>query len=73
MPATIDQAIDALRKLSPQRQGELADHIIDLATDEPEEIEPAALAAVLEGMAQAERGEFATDEQVAAAFGRFGR
>ena len=73
MPATIDQAINALRQASPQRQSEIADYIIQLAKDEPEDIDPAALPAVLEGMAQAKRREFATDEQVAAAFTRFGQ
>lgn len=73
MTASIDRAIEALRQASPQRQSEIADYIIQLAKDEPEDIEPAALPAVLEGMAQAKRGEFATDEQVAAAFARFGK
>ena len=73
MAATIDQAIDALRSASPQRQNEIADYIIQLASDEAEPIEPAALPAVLEGMAQAKREEFATDAQVAAAFNRFGQ
>ena len=69
-------AIDALRQLTPERQNELAGYILHLATNddrEPEDIDPAALPAVLEGMAQAKRGEFATDEQVAAAFARFGQ
>jgi hypothetical protein len=38
---------------------------------EPEVIEPAHLTAVLEGLAQARRREFATPAQVEAAFGRF--
>ena len=73
MPATIDQAIEALRHASPQRQSEIADYVIQLAGDAPEDIDPAALPAVLEGMAQAKRGEFATDEQVAEVFARFGK
>ena len=73
MSATIDQAIDALRNASPKRQSEIADYIIQLASDEAEPIDPAALPAVLEGMAQVKRGEFAMDEQVAAAFARFGQ
>ena len=74
MPApTIEDAIDALRKLSPGRQQELAPYICHLANDEPEDIDPADLPSVLEGMAQAERGEFASDEQVAAVFARFGK
>jgi hypothetical protein len=39
--------------------------------DEPEAIDPAHLSAVLEGLAQAERREFATDAEVEAAFRRF--
>lgn len=73
MPApTIEDAITALRKLSPERQHELAAYICHLASDEPEDIDPADLPSVLEGLAQAERGEFASDEQVAAGFARFG-
>jgi hypothetical protein len=37
----------------------------------PEEIDPAHLPAVLEGLAQARRKEFATDADVEAAFRRF--
>jgi hypothetical protein len=39
--------------------------------DEPEEIDPAHLADVLEGLAQAKRREFATDAEIEAAFRRF--
>lgn len=74
MPApTIEDAIDALRKLTPERQQELAAYICHLANDEPEDIDPDDLPSVLEGMAQAERRQFATDEQVAAVFARFGK
>ena len=38
---TIEDAIDALRKLSPERQQELAPYICHLAKDEPEAIDPA--------------------------------
>ena len=39
--------------------------------DEPEDIDETPLADVLEGLAQAKRREFATDEEVEAAFRRF--
>jgi hypothetical protein len=39
--------------------------------EEPEAIDPAHLTAVLEGLAQAERGQLATDDEVEAAFRRF--
>ncbi len=74
MPApTIEDAIDALRRLSPETQQELASYIYHLANDEPEDINPADLPSVLKGMAQAERKQFATEEQVAAVFARFGK
>jgi hypothetical protein len=73
MPHTMDQAIEALRNLSPARQEELAGYICHLAADErePEEIDPAHLAAVLEGLAQLKRGERATFGEVEAAFRSF--
>jgi hypothetical protein len=73
MPHTMDQAIEALRNLSPARQEELAGYICHLAADErePEEIDPAHLAAVLEGLAQLKRGERATFREVEAAFRAF--
>lgn len=76
MPApTIDDAIDALRKLPPERQQELAEYIFDLANDgsAPEVIDPAYRGAVLDGLDHAKRGQFATPEQVDAAFRRFER
>ena len=68
---TIEQAIEALRNLPPQRQQELAGYIVQLAADhrEPENIDPADLAAVKQGLAQANRRQFATPERVAAALG----
>ena len=73
MPApTIDDAIEALRKLSPERQAELAGYIFHLATDErePEDIDPADLPSVLEGLEQAKRRQFASPERVAEVLGR---
>ncbi len=68
---TIEDAIAALRRLSPERQDELAGYILNLATDEPEDIDPEALPAVLEGLEQAERRQFASPERVAEVLGRF--
>jgi hypothetical protein len=49
--------------------------MLTLAGDEgsPEEIDPAHLPAVLEGLAQAKHRQLATDEEVEAAFRRFDR
>jgi len=40
---------------------------------EPEDIDPAHLSAVLEGLSQAKRRQFASDVEVEAAFRRFDR
>lgn len=66
MPSpTIDDAIDALRKLPPERQAELAAYIFHLATDErePEDIDPADLPSVIEGLEQVKRRQFALPER----------
>lgn len=72
MPApTIDDAIDALRRLSPERQQELASYIFHLATDErePEDVDAADLPSVLDGLEQAKRRQFAAPERVAELLG----
>ena len=68
---TIEQAIEALRNLPPQRQSELAAYIFQLATDhrDAEDIAAADLAAVTEGLAQAKRRQFAAPDRIAAALG----
>jgi len=71
MSNVIDQAIDALRKLPPARQEELARFICHLAVDdaEPEPVDPAHLPAVLEGLEQAKRRQLASPERIEAALG----
>ncbi len=71
---TIDDAIEALRKLKPERQNALAGYILALAVDErhPEPIDPDDLLYVTEALGQAQRGEFASNDDVTAAFDRFG-
>ena len=71
----LEQAIQALRQLPTDSQDEIARAILHLAGSEieAEPVDPAHLAAVLEGLAQAKRREFATDDEVEAAFRRFER
>jgi DNA-binding TFAR19-related protein (PDSD5 family) len=75
MTKLLEKALAAVRRLSPEMQDEIAQAMLTMARDErvPEEIDPAHLPAVLEGLAQAKRREFATDEEVEAAFRRFDR
>lgn len=69
---TIDDAIEALRKLPLERQKELAGYIFHLATDdrEPEDIATDDLPSVLEGLEQAKRRQFASPERVDEILGR---
>ena len=75
MTKLLERALEALSRLSPDTQDEIARAMLRLAASdgEPEEIDAAHLPAVLEGLAQAKRREFASDAEVEAAFRRFDR
>lgn len=75
MTKLLDKALEAVRRLGPDSQDEIALAMLALAGDEvdSEMIDPAHLPAVLEGLAQAQRREFASDEDIEAAFRRFDR
>jgi hypothetical protein len=73
MTKLLEQAIKAVRRLPTDSQDDIARTILHLAGSEveAEPVDPVHLAAVLEGLAQAKRREFATDDEVEAAFRRF--
>ena len=74
MTKLLEKALEAVRLLPADSQDEIARAMLILAAGddrEPEPIDPAHLPAVLEGLAQAKRREFATDAEVEAAFRRF--
>lgn len=73
MTELLEKAMKAVRQLPPEAQDEIARAILQLAgtEGEPEAVEPRHLPAVLEGLAQARRGEFASEAEVEAAFRRF--
>jgi hypothetical protein len=75
MTKLLDKALEAVRRLPPSSQDEIAHAMLSLAGDEgePEAIDPAHLTEVLEGLAQAKRRQFATDDEVEVAFRRFDR
>jgi hypothetical protein len=74
MTKLLQKALEAVQSLPDESQDEIARAMLALAReDEPEEINAAHLSAVLEGLEQAKRGEFATDAQVEAVFRRFER
>jgi len=73
MTKLLEQALEAVQRLPADSQDEIARAMLILAQSdvEPEPIDPAHLSAVLEGLAQAKRREFASDAEVEAAFRRF--
>lgn len=75
MTKLLEKALEAVRRLPPEGQDRIAREMLYLsgAEGEPEPIEPAHLSAVLEGLGQFRRGEYATDAEVEAAFRRFER
>jgi len=75
MTKLLEKALEAVRRLPPDGQDEIARAMLALTGNEgePEEIAPAHLSAVLEGLAQAKRREFATEPEIEAAFRRFER
>ena len=74
MTDIVDQAAEAMRRMPPEERNSIARAVISLAEGKPPlDIEPEHLEAVLEGLAQIERGEFIEGdpgEIVAAAFRR---
>lgn len=75
MTKLLERALEAVSRLSPDTQDEIARAMLRFAASdgEPEEIDAAHLPAILEGLAQAKRREFASDAEVEAAFRRFDR
>ena len=74
MTALLDQAIAAARQLPPEAQDEIARSVLFLAGEEAEPVELTAAerAWLAPSLAQAARGEFATDDEVAALLAKYG-
>jgi hypothetical protein len=74
MTKLLDQALEAARSLPPDAQDDIARVVLRLAgTDDeasPVLLTPEERAAVAASKAAAARGEFATDEQVRAVWGK---
>jgi len=69
-----DKALESVRQLPVESQDEIAFAILNMVGKaEPEKIDPAHLADVLESLAQAKRRQFATDAEIEAAFRCFSR
>jgi hypothetical protein len=72
MTKLLDQALEVVRGLPPEAQDDVARMMLQLASDdsEPIALSPEERAAIAASKAAAARGEFATDEQVRAVWGK---
>jgi hypothetical protein len=73
MSTLLEKAVEVARRLPADSQDEIGRIILTLVANdgEPELVDPVHLTAVLEGLAQVRRREFATEAEVEAAFRRF--
>jgi predicted transcriptional regulator len=73
MTKLLEQAVETVRGLPPEMQDELARILLQLAgKDQPVvQLSAADEASLAESLAQADRGEFATDEQVRAIWAKY--
>lgn len=73
MTRLLDQAMQVAAALPDDAQDEIARLMLLLAANdgEPEPVDPAHLEAVLEGLAQARDGQFASGGEVAEVLARF--
>jgi predicted transcriptional regulator len=74
MTKLLEQAISKVRELSAEKQDQLALLLLSMADDDEDvgELDEETRAAIQEGLEQARRGEFASDEEVAALWKRHG-
>jgi predicted transcriptional regulator len=74
MTKLLEDALEQLRKLPEADQDEAADFLLNFMArrDEPEELDEETLAAIEEGLAQADRGEVFSEEEMAEFFRRRG-
>lgn len=74
MSKLLEDAIKRVRQLPESDQDEAAEMLLSVASrrSEPIHLDDETRAAVREGMAAARRGEFASDEEMAAFFKRYG-
>jgi predicted transcriptional regulator len=73
MTELLEIAFQKISSLPEAEQDRIAAYILEMAPneEEPEEIPPEHLAAVLEGLAQADRGEFVPEEEMREFFARY--
>ena len=71
MTKLLEKVIEVVRKLAPERQDEVAGMILSASSEVPVELTADELEAVEAGLADANAGRFATDDEVEALFAKF--
>ena len=74
MTKLLEHAVDVARGLPPDAQDDLARVLLELAGEDQSVVEltPEESAALDESLAQADRGEYATDDQMRALWAKYG-
>jgi hypothetical protein len=74
MTKLLDAAVETVRRLPPETQNDLARALLQMAGEEQPAIvlTPEEAASFDESLRQAERGQFATDEEVRAIWAKYG-
>jgi hypothetical protein len=74
MTKLLEKAISEVRELPEADQDSIAVMLLSMTSDEPQidPVDDATRAAILEGLAQARRGEFVPDEEIEALWKRHG-
>ena len=74
MTELLEHAVEALRRLSPDMQDDLARIVLQIVGEEQSAIQmsPEEEASFDESLAQAERGEFASDDEIRALWAKHG-
>lgn len=70
MTKLLEEAIEKIREMPEAEQDLAAEALLNIAAKkwEPERLDPVTRTAILEGLAQAKRGELVSDEEMAEFF-----
>lgn len=71
MTKLLEEAIKAIRQLPEERQNELAELLVAATKEGGREYSQEQIEAIDAGLADAEAGRFATDEEVSALFSKY--
>jgi predicted transcriptional regulator len=72
MTKLMEKAIEKVRALPPEAQDTVAVALLSLAEEIPAALDDEARAAIREGLEQARRGEFVSDQEIEALWRRHG-